>query len=145
MYKILIYTHIIVSSLSIVLSTIVSYISVKGWLFRKKYKSINRSFEFLFIVFLYLNSILGLVLYFFLSPQSKAKMMNFSEAQKNADLKYWIIEHFCIMLFALLISHIGHIFTGKRIPDNYKYKYASFYYGIATLLGYFITIAYIFH
>ena len=143
MYKILIISHIWVSILFIVISVWVCVKSLRGLIYRLIYTKTNRRLEILFIILLYISSIQGMILYFFLDPQNKPKMLSYEEALKNSELRFWVIEHFCIMLFALFLSHIGLIFTSKKIPDFHKYKYASFYYGIATFISLAITVAYL--
>jgi hypothetical protein len=101
--------------------------------------------EVLFLVLLYLGLILGVILYFMLDPESKPGMLSLQEAQENATQRFWAIEHFTIMLFALILSQIGRIFTIKNITDRQKFKYAIFYFGIATLFTFISTGIYLFH
>lgn len=112
---------------------------------KRKYTKTDNRLEITFIALLYLGLILGVVLYFMLDPESKPKMLSLQEAQENAAQRFWAIEHFTIMLFALILSQVGRIFTIKNIADRHKFRYGLFYYGLATLFTFISTGMYIFH
>lgn len=142
MYKPLITFHIWASVFFILVSIALTCVSVMGLIKKWKYTRKNRWLEKTYIVSLYLAAIGGISMYFMLDPENKPKMLSYAEALKNAELRFWVIEHFCIMLFAVALSHIGLIFTSHKIPDFHKYKYSSFYYGIVTLISLFVTFSY---
>lgn len=145
MYKVLIDIHVWTSILFVLVALIVCIKSFNGLYFNKVYTTNNKRLEILFIILLYMGLVLGFVLYFFINAQSKQKMLTLEESMENASAKFWAIEHFCIMLLALIIAQIGKIFTGKNISDKYKFKYALFYYGLATIITFISTGIYIYH
>jgi hypothetical protein len=145
MYKTIIGIHVWTSLIFIVIAVILCLRIITGLRYKRKYTKTDNRMEILFIALLYLGLFLGVILYFMLDPETKPKMLSLQEAQENAVQRFWAIEHFSIMLFALTLSQIGRIFTIKNITDNQKFRYGLFYYGLATLFTFISTGVYIFH
>src|ERR1044071_865633 len=51
--------------------------------------------------------LLGLLLYFVLSPNMLVIRENFSEAMRTPGLRFWAVEHVSMMLLAVIVVHIG--------------------------------------
>lgn len=51
--------------------------------------------------------LLGLLLYFVLSPITEAAFANFGAAMKNAQLRFFGVEHIATMLLAVIVAHVG--------------------------------------
>jgi hypothetical protein len=88
---------------------------------------------YVFMGLLYLTLVHGIILYFFIDPSSKSPM-DIQHAMKQASLRFWVVEHFYVMTFALILSQIGGIFIRKTTIDKNRFAYASYYYGIATFI-----------
>jgi len=145
MYKTIIGIHVWTSIMFIIIAVILCIRILTALRNNRKYTKTDNRLEIIFIALLYLGLILGVVLYFMLDPESKPKMLSLQEAQENATQRFWAIEHFTIMLFALILSQLGRIFTIKNIADRQKFKYGLFYYGLATLFTFLSTGMYLFH
>lgn len=145
MYNAIINLHVWSSAIFVLVAIIVCIKSINGIFNKKSYTILNTRLEITFIVLLYIGLILGIILYFFLNFQNEQKMLTLEEARENAEQEFWAIEHFCTMLISLIFAQIGKIFTGKKIPAINKFKYAAFYYGIATLITFISTGMYILH
>ena len=143
MYKILINIHIFSSTLFALSAIFESFITVKGLIYKEKYTKIHRISEICFITLIYIGLVEGIIMYFFLDPANKPKVLTLTQALDNSAIRFWAIEHFCVMLFALLMAQIGFIFTTRSNSDHAKLKYASFYYGIATLVTFISTVFYL--
>lgn len=145
MYKTIIGIHVWTSIVFIIVAVILCLRIFTGLKNRRDYTKAENRLEIIFLALLYLGLILGVILYFMLDPESKPQMVSLQEAQDNAVQRFWAIEHFTIMLFALILSQIGRLFTIKKIPDIQKFRYAMFYYGMATLFTFISTGMFIFH
>src|SRR5215831_11569317 len=51
--------------------------------------------------------LLGLLLYFVVSPNMKAIMENFGGAMKDPALRFWAVEHTASMFAAIALAHVG--------------------------------------
>jgi predicted membrane channel-forming protein YqfA (hemolysin III family) len=81
-----------------------------------------------------LQLLTGLVLYFFLSPITKLAMSDFGAAMKNSDLRFYAVEHFAMMLIAVVLVHIGRAKSKKAKTDQGKFKIASIFFLIASII-----------
>jgi len=134
MYKLILNIHIWTSILFVVISIVLTILATRGY-FRKKerYGKTCIYLENSFILLLYLGLILGFILYFFMEPANKYVVQTVADVNRILSLRFWSIEHFSVMLFALILAQIGKILTNKSIRHHAKFRYAMIYYGSATL------------
>jgi hypothetical protein len=57
-----------------------------------------------------------------------------SVVMKNANLRFFAIEHFIGMLIAISLIHVGYSYAKKNVPDSTKHKRAVLFYGLALLI-----------
>lgn len=133
MYKIILHIHIWSSVLFMLVSLVFSVLLFVGVVRKRDYSSQYIWLENSFIVLLYLGLFLGIALYFMM-PANKYIIHSAAEVNHILSLRFWSIEHFSVMLFAVLLAQIGKIFTVKSHNADSKFKYALFYYGFATVL-----------
>ena len=67
-----------------------------------------------FLAALDVQFLLGLALYFFLSPLFSAAMHDFAAAMKNPPLRFFGVEHFVTMLIAIAVAHVGRVRSKKK-------------------------------
>ncbi|MEX0988671.1 MAG: hypothetical protein WD052_14430 [Bacteroidales bacterium] len=133
MYKVLILFHVITSTIFICVAIALTIRSLTGWIKKLKYSGTDKVLIRLFMTLLYLTLLHGVISYFFIDPELKSAV-DIAQAIKRSSLRFWVVEHFYFMIFALILAQIGGIFIRKTTSDKYKFAYASFYYGTATLI-----------
>jgi hypothetical protein len=134
MYRVVLQIHIWTSVLFVVISLALTLRVTRGFFLKKeKYGKYCVYMENSFILLLYLGLILGFILYFFMEPANKYVVQSVADVNRILSLRFWSIEHFSVMLFALILAQIGKIFTSKSVSHHAKFKYAMIYYGSATL------------
>ena len=109
--------------------TLVKYAA--GWLGSKRWEKSDNLLGVVFTSLMDLQLLTGLVLYFFLSPVTKLAMSDFGAAMKNADLRFYAVEHFAMMLIAVVLVHIGRAKSKKAKTDSAKFKTATIFFLIA--------------
>jgi hypothetical protein len=57
--------------------------------------------------------LLGLLLYFVVSPNMAVIREHFGEAMKTASLRFWAVEHVTLMLAAVVLAHVGRVLMRK--------------------------------
>lgn len=112
--------------------TLTKYLA--GWFGNQSWKKTDNILGIVFTSLMDLQLLTGLVLYFFLSPITKIAFSDFGAAMKNADLRFYAVEHFAMMLIAVVLVHIGRAKSKKAIADNSKFKIASIFFLIAMVL-----------
>jgi len=66
-----------------------------------------------FMITLDLQLLLGLVLYFVLSPFTTQALNDFGAAMRNAPLRFFAVEHVTLMLAAVILVHVGRVLARK--------------------------------
>ena len=105
-----------------------------AWLGNLPWKKLDNVLGIVFTSLMDLQLLLGLVLYFFLSPVMKAAFSDFGAAMKDASLRFYAVEHFSMMLIAVALVHIGRAKSKKAETDRKKFMTASIYFLIALVL-----------
>jgi hypothetical protein len=134
MHSTIVNIHIFANAVFTVIAIILCIKSLTGFVNHRPFGKTLIFLEYAYLGFLYFGLLLGMILYFFYHQAYDLNQLNITDLQKEQVSRFWAIEHFSVMVFALMISQIGKIFTSKPISDSEKYKYALFYYGIATLI-----------
>lgn len=80
-----------------------------------------------------IQMLLGLLLYFALSPFTTQAMRDFSAAMKNAELRFWAVEHIAIMFAAVILAHAGRVLARKAPTPQAKRTRLLVCFGLATL------------
>ncbi|HZL09077.1 MAG TPA: hypothetical protein VFC65_03700 [Prolixibacteraceae bacterium] len=114
------------------LVTLVKYVS--GWLGSKHWSKTDNILGVVLTSLMDLQLLTGLVLYFFLSPVTKLALSDFGAAMKDPGLRFYAIEHFSMMLIAIVLVHIGRAKSKKATTDQKKFKTAFLFFLIALAL-----------
>jgi hypothetical protein len=88
---------------------------------------------FWFTTLIDLQMLLGLVMYFALSPITKAAMQDFAAAMRSPGLRFWAVEHLFGMIVAVALVHAGRSRTKKLTDAAARHKVASICFVLALL------------
>jgi len=78
--------------------------------------------------------LLGLLLYFVVSPNMKPILENFGGAMKDPSTRFWAVEHVASMLAAIVLAHVGRVLARKAATPAAKRTRLLVCFGLATLL-----------
>lgn len=134
MYDIVIKLHYIISAIFLILALITTIWALVGWIKNLACPSSFLKLSWVFIHFLYIQLITGIILYFFLEPESSANIITMEDALQHNSGRFWGIEHVSLMLFALILSQVGRLIIKQISSDRKKYRAATFYYGISLIV-----------
>lgn len=71
-----------------------------------------------FIIALDLQLLLGLALYFGISPVMESIRADFGAAMRDSTSRFWAVEHIMLMLVAIGVAHVGRVLARKATtPD----------------------------
>jgi hypothetical protein len=73
-----------------------------------------------FVITMDVQLLLGLLLYFALSPNTAAIFANFEAALGDAGTRFWVVEHAGTMLFAIVMVHVGRVLARKATTSGAK-------------------------
>jgi uncharacterized membrane protein HdeD (DUF308 family) len=86
------------------------------------------------MVTLDVQMLIGLLLYFVLSPFTAEAMRDFGAAMRNPGLRFFAVEHLMMMLGAVVAVHVGRVLARKAATPEAKRSRLLISFGIATVL-----------
>jgi hypothetical protein len=78
--------------------------------------------------------VIGLLLYFAVSPVMASIRANFAAAMPNPQLRFWAVEHLSGMVIALVLVHVGRVLSRKAQTPASRRTRQMICYGLATLV-----------
>ncbi len=133
-YTITIYLHSWNRWLILIAGIVVLASAIKGLSAKTEYSASQRKWSLIFISSLHLQLLVGLLMYFVLSPITTLAISNFGAAMKDSVLRYWAVEHTFINIIAIALAQTGSILAKRAIGNTVKHKRTLIWTGIAMLL-----------
>lgn len=100
--------------------------SLLGWLGKRPYTSLNQKINLFAMISAHTQFLIGLVLYF-LSP-----FVQFSSGtMKSETIRYYTVEHWVMMVIAIVLLTIGHSKSKKLVLPEAKHRIIFIFYTIA--------------
>ncbi|MCK5137215.1 MAG: hypothetical protein KAR19_15630 [Bacteroidales bacterium] len=134
LYTIAFKIHIYISTITLLAGIITLVLSIQGWAKKREYSRADEWASVIFSIALYLQLILGFIIYFTLRTTLEGAMWEVPDTENDASLRFWAIEHIALMIFALFLTQLGRIFIKRSSASIRKFKASVFYYGISLLL-----------
>ena len=117
----------------LIFGLIAVYRAYVGWTGRRPFLKADNGMGAAFSGFIWLQIILGLGLYFGLSPYG-LKAMKVAGAMKDPTARFFGMEHVAIMILAAIVAQVGRIVVKKTGDATLKHKKAFLYFGVALVL-----------
>ena len=133
MYSFVLSIHNILRWLVLIFGIIAILRAYFGWFGNREWTDRDDWWGLGFTISLDLQFLLGLLLYFFLSPITTSAFANFSAAMSDSSTRFFLIEHSLMMLVAIILAHIGRSRAKKQEEDVRKYRTTAIFYTIAVL------------
>lgn len=137
MYQVLLILHSWLRWLVVGAGLLAVYRAYAGWSGRRVFGKGDNAISAAFSGFIWLQVIVGLGLYFGLSPWG-LKALKQPGAMQDAAVRFFAVEHVALMLVAAIVAQVGRIALKKAPTDVLKHKKAFIYLGIALLLVLFM-------
>lgn len=134
LYPIVLSLHNILRWVVVVLAVLTLVRAYMGWFGKRDWTPADRRAGLLFGISLDLQLLIGMVLYLFLSPLTRAAFANFSNAMANADMRFFAMEHIFYMILAVIFAHAGSIFSKRAQGSEKKHRTAAIWYTMAVLV-----------
>ncbi len=83
-----------------------------------------------FTLTLDIQVVIGLWLYFVLSPFTTAALADFSAAMRNPGLRFFAVEHAVGMIIGLALAHVGRVRI-RKAPVPRRHLIAAIFFGLA--------------
>ena len=134
LYTIAFKIHIFISTITLLSGISTLALSIQGWIRKREYSRLDQWSSITFNVGLFLQLILGFIIYFTLRTSLEGSLWNVPDTENDASLRFWAIEHIALMIFALFLTQLGRVFIKRASQSIRMFKASVFYYGTALLL-----------
>jgi hypothetical protein len=134
MYTGLLHTHNLFRWLVLLAAVLAIGFAFSGWIKKRDWKKTDNILGILYTSFVDIQLLIGIILYAFVSPITRAAFADFGAAMKNDALRFYAVEHITIMIIALVIVHIGRAKSKKAVLINKKHRSAAIYYTIGLIV-----------
>jgi hypothetical protein len=124
--------HIIFSVIFLITIVYITVYYIHGLIKKKEYGGREALLRKIYLILLYSDLIIGIILYFFL--QKPAEIMTTEEAMNHSILRFWAIQHFSNVIFVVILCITGNLLIKKVPLSEKKFKYSVFYFGISTII-----------
>jgi hypothetical protein len=133
MYQTLLYLHSWSRWFVVIFGLIAVYRANVGYSGRRPFLSADNGMSAAFSGFMWLQVIIGLGLYFGLSPYGLNAMKQ-AGAMKDPATRFFGMEHVAVMILAAIVAQVGRIVVKKTSDSTLKHRKALLYFGVALLL-----------
>jgi hypothetical protein len=138
MYPIILAIHNIVRWVVLLLGVLAAGRALMGWFGKRAWTETDRMTGSFFGIAIDIQFLLGLLLYFFLSPITTAALRDFGAAMSNPAMRFFALEHVLYMVVAIVLAHMGSALARRAASDQIKFRTASIFFSlsvVAILLG----------
>lgn len=87
----------------------------------------------IFSIALDIQILLGVLLYFVLSPLTRRALDDFGAAMRTSSIRFWAVEHVFGMVVAVALVHIGRSRIRKAPTDEKRHRLALIFFGLALI------------
>jgi hypothetical protein len=125
LYEILLTSHSIIRWLVLLLGLFAIIRASTGMSFRRPWEKMDDRAGLLFTIAFDIQVLIGLVLYFFVSPITRSLLQGGANAMADPATRFFGAEHIAIMIVALALAHVGRSLSrgaGKRFMNTVDRK-----------------------
>lgn len=107
----------------------------RGWLGKRTWTETDRKAGVFFGIAMDTQLLIGLILYFGLSPKGAAAFaQGMATVMGDNILRFYAVEHIFMMVLAVVFVHLGSVFAKKAAEDTRKFRAAAIWYSLSVLL-----------
>jgi uncharacterized membrane protein YozB (DUF420 family) len=114
MYGFVLITHSWLRYVVLALGVLLIALALNEMRSRASWSARNTRVHKAFLSALDTQFLLGVLLYLWLSPLTSAAFADFGAAMKNAQLRFFGLEHAVTMFLAVAVAHVGKVRAYKR-------------------------------
>lgn len=133
MYPIILALHNIFRWVVVITAILALVRAYRGWLSKGDWSSADRRAGVFFSIAMDIQLLLGLLLYIFFSPITRAAFSNFGAAMSDPGARFFTLEHFLYMFLAVVFAHLGNSFAKKAAQPVDMHRRAVIWYTLAVL------------
>lgn len=133
-YGIFVFLHSIMRWLVLIFGLFAIIRALTGLSFKRGWMSMDNRAGLLFTSVMDLQLLLGVILYFFLSPLTTAALRNFAGAMANPEMRFFAVEHITLMIIAVVVAHVGRSLAKRAPTAPQKHRRTAIWFAISLLI-----------
>ncbi len=134
MYELVLTLHSLVRWAIVIVGIVAIVRAFMGWRGGKPWAQLDDRLGLGFTSVMDLNLLLGLLLYFVLSPITTGAFRDMGAAMSAPTIRFFAVEHILVMIIAVVVAHIGRSRSKKAADDAGKFKQAAIFFTISMVL-----------
>lgn len=115
-------THSLLRWVVLVLAVIVVGRGLAGWRGTKDWSQTDDHFHMAFVTTLDVQVLLGIALYYPISPLIRTFMEDPSASMEIAQIRFFAVEHATLMVIALVVAHVGRALSKKAEGASKRHR-----------------------
>jgi hypothetical protein len=133
MYDFILTLHNLTRWIVLIAGIVATVTAIIGWVKKKEWTATDNKMGLIYTISFDIQLLLGLMLYLWLSPLTKLAFEDFGAAMADDKLRFFAVEHFSMMLLALILAHVGRVLS-KKAAGTKKFMWAAILFGISIIL-----------
>ena len=133
-YQIVLALHNVIRWIALILGILAAVKAFLGWIQDSEWTKLDRKFGLFFTIALDIQLLLGLLLYFALSPITTSAIRDFSTVMGNPGIRFYAIEHAIMMLLAVVFAHLGSALPKRVDESQAKHRRAAIWFTLSFLV-----------
>jgi hypothetical protein len=134
MYTLALDLHSIVRWVVLVLGALAAVRALAGWMGRRDWTPADDRAGLLFTIAADVQMLLGLALYFGLSPITASALQDMGAAMSVPSLRFWAVEHTTLMILAVVLAHVGRVLARKPFAPAARHRRAAICFLLSLVL-----------
>jgi hypothetical protein len=133
MYTTFLVIHAVLRWIVLVAAVVAAGKGLVGWFGKQKWSKLDDRLGLILTIAIDGQLVVGLVLYVFLSPLTAAAFRDFGAAMRDSTLRFFAVEHFLLMVVAVVLAHMGRSLSKKASGDAAKFQRAGIFFALTLI------------
>jgi len=134
LYPIFLTLHSILRWFVILAALLAIIRAINGLSYKRGWTQMDNRVGLWVTIFMDIQLLIGIILYFFLSPITMAALQNFGGIMGTTSVRFFALEHSMVMVFAVIAAHIGRSLARRAGSPAARHRRTLIWFGIALLL-----------
>jgi hypothetical protein len=132
LYTVVLMLHSVLRWLVLIAAVAVIARAFLSWFGRRPWVKLDDRLGLIYTALMDTQLLVGLILYIFLSPLTRAALADLGAAMKEPTLMFFAIEHIFTMVVAVVLAHVGRALS-RRAAEGGKHQRAALWYTLSLL------------
>lgn len=134
LYNVVLEIHSIVRWVVILAALFALIRAITGLSFRRGYMATDNRAGLWFTTAMDIQLLVGIILYFFLSPTTTLALQNFSSVMASSTGRFFSLEHVLLMVIAVIVAHVGRAMARRAPTAAQKHRRSLIWFGLSLLI-----------